>query len=227
MKDLKMMHKLMGMGLAFATLGFTTADADDGTTVIETSSGTITVYHDAISDTRDVTYYTTEVNTAPPEPLKETEYLAARPNDDAVWIPGYWYWNSNTGEYEWINGVWRRPIPNNTWHEGEWVNVGDSYVWHAGYWGPESQSEPIYAETAPPARRDEDPEKAPGVVWVPGEWKYEDGQYVWVEGSWQQPLDHDMTWVTGAWVNTVSGYRYIPGHWDYTDDTRTYVNVTK
>lgn len=67
----------------------------------------------------------------PPETLEKGPNIP-RPQDDSVWLPGHWAWN--TGRYQWSPGYWETG-------RSEWVWVPPHYVWtphgHVfvdGYW---------------------------------------------------------------------------------------------
>jgi hypothetical protein len=229
MINFRTVYRLMGLSLVAAVVTLSVAWADEKVTITTDSAGKVMVRHDAIVDIRDDTYGTIIVKTAPPELKNEDEFIKVRPDEKAVWIPGYWRWNSSTAAYDWMSGVWRRPIPDQVWHAGKWNSVGDTYVWQSGYWGPEGETKIVYVKEAPPALREETRGAAPstGDVWIAGDWKYDGAKYVWVPGSWQRPAASDLTWVPGAWLKTSSGHEYIPGHWDYSAETRTYIIKSK
>ena len=236
MNDFRTICKFMGLGVVVAAFGLGVARADEKVTIKSDekvtiksdSEGKITIRHDAIEDTYDESYATITVKTAPPEPRNEEEFIKVRPDEKAVWIPGYWRWNTTVSEYQWVSGVWRRQIPNETWHPGKWISVDGNYMWQRGYWGPEGETKYIVVKDAPPAVREETRGTAPSPnhIWIAGLWKYDGGKYVWLPGSWERPATEDMTWVPGAWLKTASGYEHVPGHWDYTVETRTYVVKT-
>src|SRR5688572_16372485 len=71
---------------------------------------------------------------SPPPPI--TENPPEQPNSDLVWIPGYWAWLSETNDFKWICGVWRRPPPKHKWIPGQWSNNGGNWVWEQGFWSP-------------------------------------------------------------------------------------------
>jgi hypothetical protein len=211
-------------------LGLSAAWGEEKVTIIRSDSeGNITVRHDAIADLPDESYATITVKKAPPAPMNEEEFSKLSPDATAVWIPGYWRWNTSSSEYEWISGVWRRQVPNQTWHPGQWLNNGDTYSWQTGYWGPEGETKIIYVKEAPPAFIEETKGTAPGTdhIWIPGVWRHDGTKYVWLPGSWERPASEDLSWVPGVWFKTTSGHEFVPGHWDYTPETRTYIVKTK
>ncbi|MCC6793792.1 MAG: YXWGXW repeat-containing protein [Candidatus Hydrogenedentes bacterium] len=195
----------------------------DGVTVLEDKDGNVRVIHEALADAPGEAIISP---TAPPELRKESPPL--KPAEDAVWIPGYWSYNTTTSEFDWVPGVWRRGLPDYAWHPGEWVKVGDSYVWRNGYWSTKSQSGVVVVKEAPPAAKQEVQSASPGTeyVWVPGYWDYANGTFVWRDGTWQVPSSAGLVWIPGQWVNTAAGYQFIPGHWDYPVNSRAIVIET-
>src|ERR1700677_112851 len=75
------------------------------------------------------------VNVAPPElPVYEEPPL---PAEGYIFVPGYWFWDDNAGDYVWIPGTWVEPPQQGyLWTPGYWGSEGGAYLWHAGYWGP-------------------------------------------------------------------------------------------
>src|SRR5262245_44969442 len=46
----------------------------------------------------------------PPPPPPEEQPPAQKPEGDRVqWVPGYWQWDDQKGEFNWVTGTWRRP----------------------------------------------------------------------------------------------------------------------
>ena len=77
-----------------------------------------------------------KVNVAPPElPVYEQPRL---PAPGYIFVPGYWFWDQNAGDYVWIPGTWvSPPQPGVLWTPGYWGYQGGAYLWHGGYWGPQ------------------------------------------------------------------------------------------
>jgi hypothetical protein len=204
-----------------------TVEAGKQVTVTTDSSGNVTVRHEAIVGIVESPDIDIVVKTPPPAPKEETPGIKPPADGKAIWVPGYWRWNSVKSDYEWIPGTYRMAVPEMTWHPGKWVNVGDGHVWQSGYWGPESVTETIVVKEAPPAPQEETkpPLPGPGYVWVPGYWSYENGKFVWQSGAWRNPVGDHMIWIEGKWLKTATGYRYIPGHWDFPPEKRVYATV--
>jgi hypothetical protein len=72
----------------------------------------------------------------PPPPLP-IYVVPAPPQQDLVWMPGYWFWDEDYGEYFWTPGTWvQPPVANVVWTPGYWGWVNGRYAWNQGYWGP-------------------------------------------------------------------------------------------
>ena len=74
------------------------------------------------------------VNVAPPElPVYEEPPL---PAVGYIFVPGYWFWDTDASDYVWIPGTWvQAPEPGYLWTPGYWGYEGGAYLWHGGYWG--------------------------------------------------------------------------------------------
>lgn len=54
-----------------------------------------------------------------------------------IWVPGYWAWDPNFGDYYWVPGTWvLAPEAGYLWTPSWWGWSGGAYIFHAGYWGP-------------------------------------------------------------------------------------------
>ena len=93
-------------------------------------------------DQRERTVYTSEreaqttllVAEVPQPPAKPSENIPRRPSDDAVWVSGYWIYNSND-RYEWEPGRWEIPPRGCTSYvPPHWARQGNGYVYMNGYW---------------------------------------------------------------------------------------------
>ena len=71
----------------------------------------------------------------PPLPYYEQPII---PAEGYIWVPGYWAWDPNEGDYYWVPGTWvEPPQPELLWTPAYWGWVGGRYVFHPGYWGRE------------------------------------------------------------------------------------------
>ncbi len=70
----------------------------------------------------------------PPTPSMPSEIIPNRPSADAVWVGGYWIYNSND-RYEWAPGRWEIPPPRcRSFVPPHWARQGNGYVYMHGYW---------------------------------------------------------------------------------------------
>ena len=184
--------------------------------------------HEAFAEV--ISYDAKPGQVAPKEPPKPIEEVppAEKPQGDYTWIPGYWAWDQDRGNFIWVSGAWRIPPPGTTWVPGYWNQAANGYQWVGGYWGPaantatasQSTAETVYLPKAPPDSVESGastPAPSPDHFWVPGYWYWVDaeGRYAWRAGYWgrSQP---DWVWIPARYVWTPGGYVFIAGHWDYT-----------
>ena len=63
-----------------------------------------------------------------------SEVIPRRPADEAVWVGGYWIYNSN-GRYEWAPGRWEIPPPRcRAFVPPHWARRSNGYIYMQGYW---------------------------------------------------------------------------------------------
>ena len=75
------------------------------------------------------------VGWAPP-PLPVYEQPAC-PVEGYIWTPGYWGWNADYYDYNWVPGVWvPPPRVGLLWTPGWWGWNNGAYAFNQGYWGP-------------------------------------------------------------------------------------------
>jgi len=75
------------------------------------------------------------VNFGPPALPIYTQPLCPAPG--YIWVPGYWAWDPNFGDYYWVPGTWvLAPQVGYLWTPPWWGWSGGAYLFHAGYWGP-------------------------------------------------------------------------------------------
>ncbi len=75
------------------------------------------------------------VRFAPPPLLVYEQPLIPAPG--YIWVPGYWAWDDDVGDYYWVPGQWvMPPFAGALWTPGYWAWDGGMYLFHDGYWGP-------------------------------------------------------------------------------------------
>jgi hypothetical protein len=74
------------------------------------------------------------VGFAPPEmPSYEQPYC---PEPNMMWMPGYWAYDQDQGDYYWVPGSWvEAPYQGALWTPPYWGWYGGQYRFHRGYWG--------------------------------------------------------------------------------------------
>ena len=94
------------------------------------------------TDLRERDVYTSErearttyiVAEPPPPPSIPSEVIPRRPTEEAVWVGGFWMYNSN-GRYEWAPGRWEVPPPRcRSYVPPHWARQGNGFVYMHGYW---------------------------------------------------------------------------------------------
>src|SRR5437588_3207778 len=51
----------------------------------------------------------------PPAPVEELPPEQRPEGEDVQWVPGYWQWDAERGEFLWVSGSWREPPPGRQW----------------------------------------------------------------------------------------------------------------
>jgi hypothetical protein len=75
------------------------------------------------------------VDRAPPLPPEEKPDYDNRPDDDFVWVPGYWRWDQEIQDFVWVPGGWMRPPRERAWIAPRWVDLSEGrYRFLPGYW---------------------------------------------------------------------------------------------
>ena len=75
------------------------------------------------------------VSFGPPALPVYTQPLCPAPG--YLWVPGYWAWDPDFGDYYWVPGTWvLAPQVGYLWTPPWWGWSGGAYVFNAGYWGP-------------------------------------------------------------------------------------------
>ena len=150
---------------------------------------------------------------APPATIDEIPPEYKPEGDNISWIPGYWWWDEDAGEYLWVSGVWRAVPPDQQWVAGYWAQADAGVQWVSGFFTSQKPDQLVYQE-APPVSLDRGPTgPAPSDehFWYPGFW---DKNYKWNAGYWH-PLREDRVWIPARWVATPHGCCFVAGHWDY------------
>ncbi len=158
----------------------------------------------------------TVVSKKPPEPIQEIPPEVRPDDENTVWIPGYWGWDTDREDFIWISGVWRIPPPGQRWVPGYWTEVEGGYQWIAGAWVAADAAEIDYLPYPPESLEHGPTSPAPSddYYWVSGCWQYGDAGYAWQPGYWTT-YRHDWVWVPAHYVWTPRGAVYVHGYWDY------------
>jgi len=70
----------------------------------------------------------------PPLPVYEQPLC---PGDGYIWVPGYWTWDDDFGDYYWVPGTWvLAPEVGFLWTPPYWGWSDGGWVFYDGYWGP-------------------------------------------------------------------------------------------
>ena len=70
------------------------------------------------------------VDVAPPAPY--VEVVPVLPYPGALWIGGYWGWQSN--RHAWVPGRWDRPRAGYAYRPHAWVQIGGRWHLRGGGW---------------------------------------------------------------------------------------------
>jgi hypothetical protein len=138
------------------------------------------------------------VRAEPPQPVEELPPEQQLEGDHVTWIPGYWAWDDEQGDFLWVSGIWRNLPPGRQWIPGYWSGIGDGqYQWTSGYWADLTTTEVTYLATPPPRNLDVGPNlpaSSADQSWIPGNWVWVASRYVWRPGYWLT-LRTGWTWV--------------------------------
>jgi hypothetical protein len=152
---------------------------------------------------------TTQIEEQPPDQKPQ--------GSNVDWIPGYWAFDDQRGDYLWISGIWRDIPPGRQWVPGYWGQVEGGYRWTSGFWSPTSANGQMNYLPEPPQSLEagpNTPQPAPGWFWSPGSWVWNENRFFWRPGYWVQSQP-EWIWVPPSYAATPSGYVYIDGYWDY------------
>lgn len=152
----------------------------------------------------------------PPAPIEEVPPAVRPEGSNVAWIPGYWAWNAEGQDFDWVSGGWRKPPPGRRWVPGYWQEADSGYRWVAGTW-VEADARTLAYLPPPPESLEKGPASPAASdldIWVPGCWVYEDAQYRWRPGFWGQS-QADWIWIPDHYVWTPAGVIFVAGYWDY------------
>ncbi|MBM4018935.1 MAG: hypothetical protein FJ288_11505, partial [Planctomycetes bacterium] len=151
---------------------------------------------------------------APPGLVQEVP-PAERPLG-AIWIPGYWAWDDDRGDFLWVSGIWRISPPGCRWVPGYWAPVPGAWQWVPGFWLPQAAGQVEYLPTPPQSLEAGPVGLALSLddMWVPGCWYRQGYQYAWRAGFWA-PARPDWVWVPAHYIWTPRGCIFVAGYWDY------------
>ena len=155
------------------------------------------------------------VDREPPQPVDEVP-PEVQPDDDSVWVPGYWNFDPQIEDFVWVTGVYRKPPPGRRWVPGYWTEVDDGWQRIPGFWAPIEEQTVNYLPM-PPASLELGPSSpAPNdnCFWIPGRWSWPTKGYAWQAGCWAT-VQPNWVWVPTHYAWTPGGCIRIPGYWDY------------
>lgn len=149
-------------------------------------------------------------------PTERIEKPPQKTNPLMKWIPGYWEWDKEKQEFDWVCGVWRIPPPKHEWVPGYWKR-GAGWYWISGLWHAEP-SQAILSPEAPPAQPEENVGSNANstMFWAPGHWNYNpyEQNFRWLGGSWV-PFDEEWVYFPSSWTWRPEGYLFHPAYWDF------------
>lgn len=152
----------------------------------------------------------------PPPPIPENPPEQKPDVPNVEWVPGYWAWDAQQGQFIWISGVYRVPPQDRTYVPGYWASAADGWRWVPGYWSAGKLQDTPYTPE-PPASLDEGPiTQAPNAdsMYVPGAWLWQGDRFVWQPGYWSAAQE-GRVWMPPNYLWTPRGYAYVDGYWDY------------
>ncbi len=152
----------------------------------------------------------------PPPAIEELPPDQKPEGENVQWIPGYWQWDDDRGEFIWISGLWRAVPPGRQWVPGRYVRVESGWQWMSGYWQASEQADVQVLPPPPPPLEaiPAEPPPADDSVLVPGCWVYRQTRYVW-RPSYYLAYRPGWIWVPAHYVWTPLGYVFVDGYWDY------------
>lgn len=140
-----------------------------------------------------------------------------QPSSLAVWIDGYWAWDTVNARYIWVSGCWRIPPSGKRWVPGYWTPTDRGWLWTSGYWTDiVAPTQTVYLPAPPPIESLAPPITVSSVdlIWVPPCWYWRNGSYVLRQGYWINAYP-GWVWQPSHYVCTPRGYVFVAGYWDY------------
>jgi hypothetical protein len=157
----------------------------------------------------------------PPPDIEEVPSGEKPQGQQFVWIPGYWFRDTDRNDYIWISGCWRAAPPERSWMPGYWAEVPGGWQWISGFWAPAGLQQLEYLPVPPTIERI-DPagrQPSPDTIWVPPCMYWSNGRYVRRAGYWLK-AQPNWVWVPSRYVITPRGCLFADGYWDYAMDRR-------
>lgn len=154
--------------------------------------------------------------TGPPRLIEEIPPDQRMGGDNVAWIPGYWGWEEDPGDYIWISGIWRNLPPGRQWLPGYWGEAESQWQWTSGYWADEQVQEVAYLPHPPKSLEAGPNIDSPSAnhIWISGNWIHRDDRYAWTPGYWE-PAQSNWIWIPARYQWTHRGYVFVNGYWDY------------
>lgn len=216
------LNSFSAMALAGALLGSGTVAAEENQTapVAESDGAEILTrgpIHEAFAGT--VSFNPEPgliVDKQPPALIEEVPPEQRLEGDNVTWIPGYWAWDEDQGDFLWVSGIWRNLPPGRQWVPGYWADADGRHQWTSGYWEDQTTTEVSYLPEPPKSVESGPNIKAPSNNdnWIPGNWIWRNEHYAWRTGYWA-PVRENWSWTPAYYRWTHRGYVYVDGFWDY------------
>ncbi len=153
---------------------------------------------------------------APRAPIEELPPEQKPAGSHVTWIPGYWAWDDERGDFLWVSGIWRAVPPGRQWVPGYWGASGQGSQWTSGYWLAAGANEIEYLPE-PPQTVEAGPNiGAPSAdhIWHSGCWIWQQNRYAWRPGYWAT-VQPDWMWTPARYLWAPRGYVFVDGYWDY------------
>jgi len=151
----------------------------------------------------------------PPAPIEEMPPDQKPEGANVTWIPGYWAWDDDRGDFIWVSGIWRDLPPDHQWVPGYWSQVEGGWQWVPGYWNVQAQQTVDYLPAPPdPITESVPPSPDAQSIYAPGCWMWHQTRYMWRPGFWIG-FRPGWIWVPAHYIWTPAGYVFVDGYWDY------------